>query len=251
MEVYWPRSKVFWNLFCTFVYQGINLDSIKRFPSRFLIGIWWFSILVLVSSYSGNLMSFMTYPLTNRIPKTIDELSNSVVTGEYSCGIPSKSTIWTTMLNSKLTSIKIIREHIIQNNNFIELSEAMEKVQKERFAVIYSDYVMKKLIRKEDLNKFVFSEDKFSTFMITYGMRKGFPFSHEINKIIRRIFESGIIEKTDYAEDAGMIRTSEFRELSIDDVISPILLLILGYIMSLLCLFIERIFFKLSCMLKN
>ncbi|XP_023213536.1 glutamate receptor ionotropic, delta-2-like, partial [Centruroides sculpturatus] len=246
-KIFLRRSTVFWNLFCTFVNEGMNLYFIRRFPSRFLIGIWWLSIVVIVSSYSGTLMSFLTYPLTEAVPRTIEELSNSVLTNEYSCGTIGKSTIWRSIHSSKLKSSEIISNHIIQNNNFLGLSEAMGKLQKERFALIYSDYVIKKYIPKEDLNKYVFSNDKFSTFMEAYAMKKGFPFTNQINKIIRRLFESGIIEKIDYSENSRVFQTSELHELSVDDVISPILLLILGYILSLLCLFIEMIYLKLFC----
>ncbi|XP_023212971.1 glutamate receptor ionotropic, delta-1-like, partial [Centruroides sculpturatus] len=94
MEVYWSRNKIFWNLFCIFLYKGINLDSVKKFSSRFLIGIWCLSILVLVSSYSGTLMSFMTYPVSKQVPKTFEELANSVLRGEYSFGVNSKAALW-------------------------------------------------------------------------------------------------------------------------------------------------------------
>ncbi|XP_023231147.1 glutamate receptor ionotropic, delta-2-like [Centruroides sculpturatus] len=93
-KIFLRRSEVFWNLFCTFVNEGMNLYFVKRFPSRFLIGIWWLSIVVIVSSYSGTLMSFLTYPLTESVPRTIEELSNSVLTNEYSCGTIGKATIW-------------------------------------------------------------------------------------------------------------------------------------------------------------
>ncbi|XP_067121494.1 ionotropic receptor 21a-like [Centruroides vittatus] len=225
---FWPISKVYWNLFRTFVYQGINLDRINRFPSRFLIGIWLLSIFVLVSSYSGTLMSFMTYPKTGKVPRTFDELANSVSAGEYSCGIASTSIMWQNILHSRLKSAKIISGHIIENNNFVKLTEGINRVQKEKFALIYSYDLIKTNIPKEDSHKFVFSNNKFYTFMEAYAVKKNFHFSNQMNKIIRRIFEAGIIEKIDYASDRHMINTSEFQALCIDDIISPILLLVLG-----------------------
>ncbi|XP_023211691.1 glutamate receptor U1-like [Centruroides sculpturatus] len=230
IEVFWPRR--------------INLDCIKRFPSRFMIGIWWLSIVILGSSYSGTLMSFMTYPVTEKIPNTFEQLANSLLRGEYSCGVASRSTLWQTIQNSKLKSAKIISDYIIQNNNFIELSKGIERVQKERFALIYADYVLKKKLRN-NLDNFVFSNDNLFTFMEAYVMRKSFPFRHQIYEITSRIFESGIIEKIDHAEHSRTNRDSEFRELSIQDIISPSLLLILGYLLSLLCIIIERIYIKL------
>ncbi|XP_067131217.1 glutamate receptor ionotropic, kainate glr-3-like [Centruroides vittatus] len=78
--------RVFWNLVCTFLGEGLNLDKVKRFASRFMIGIWFLSIVVLISSYSGTLMSFMTCPLTEPFPRDFQELPVFVRNGEYSCG---------------------------------------------------------------------------------------------------------------------------------------------------------------------
>ncbi|XP_023238044.1 glutamate receptor ionotropic, delta-2-like [Centruroides sculpturatus] len=77
----WTLCTVFWNLLCTFLSQGLNLEKVKRFASRLMIGIWWLSILVLVSSYSGALMSFMTCPLTESFPKDFQELAVFVRNG--------------------------------------------------------------------------------------------------------------------------------------------------------------------------
>ncbi|XP_023210771.1 uncharacterized protein LOC111613652 isoform X2 [Centruroides sculpturatus] len=158
----------------------------KRFPSRFMIGIWWLSIVILGSSYSGTLMSFMTYPLTEKVPNTFDQLANSILTGEYSCGVASTAILWQAIENSKLKSAKIISNHIIQNNNFMELNKGIERVEKERFALIFSDYVLKKKLWK-NLNNFVFSNDKLFTFMEAYAMRKSFPFRHQIHEIFRTV----------------------------------------------------------------
>ncbi|XP_023210772.1 glutamate [NMDA] receptor subunit 1-like [Centruroides sculpturatus] len=96
--IFWPRSRVFWNLFCTFVYQGINLDNVKRFKSRLLVSIWCLSVVVLISSYSRTLMSFMSYPISESVPKTFDELAIAVENSEYSCGINEKSAIWSYLM---------------------------------------------------------------------------------------------------------------------------------------------------------
>ncbi|XP_023242535.1 glutamate receptor ionotropic, delta-1-like [Centruroides sculpturatus] len=248
IEVFWPEVKFSGICFehSNFVYAGINLDGMKRFSPRFMIGIWWLSILILGSSYSGTLMSFMMYSVTKEIPNTFEQLANSILTGEYTCGVASTSILWQTIQNSKLKSAKIITNHIIQNNNFIELNKGIQRVQKERFALIYADYVLKKKLRN-DIDNFIFSNDNLFTFMEVYAMRKSFPFRHQIYEITSRLFESGIIEKIDHAEQSRINRDSELRELSIKDIISPSLLLILGYFLSLLCFVIEKKYIKLVC----
>ncbi|XP_023229816.1 glutamate [NMDA] receptor subunit 1-like [Centruroides sculpturatus] len=214
VKIFWPRSRVFWNLFCTLVYQGIKLDNVKRFKSRLLVSIWWLSVVVLISSYSGTLMSFMSCPITESVPKTFDELAIAVKNGEYSCGVTEKSAIWSYIMSSNKKRDKIFKDHILRNNHFLSLSIASEKVKKERFALITNVYRTNKLIQK-DPHAYIISEDVFITYVQSYAVRKGFPFKKELSKTVTRLFEAGIIEKKDYSETSKLLKFSEFPSITI------------------------------------
>ncbi|XP_023223670.1 glutamate [NMDA] receptor subunit 1-like [Centruroides sculpturatus] len=236
--IFWPRSRVFWNLFCTFVYQGINLDNVKRFKSRLLVSIWLLSVVVLVHSYSGTLMSFMSYPLTESVPKTFDELAIAVKNGEYSCCMRGNNAIWSYIKNSNNRKEKILKDHIIRHKHFFSSWTAIEKVKKERFAFITTEYFTSKLISKES-NAYRISADILVTFVQSYAVRKGFPFKKKLSKTIIHLFEAGITERKDYAETSKLLEYSEFQALQLDDIISPIILLSIGFVLALMCLFVE------------
>ncbi|XP_023212633.1 glutamate [NMDA] receptor subunit 1-like [Centruroides sculpturatus] len=236
--IFWPRSRVFWNLFCTFVYQGINLDNVKRFKSRLLVLIWWLSVVVLISSYSGTLMSFMSYPLTESVPKTFDELGNAVKNGEYSCGTIEKGAVWNYFMNSNKKRDKILKHHILHHNHFLSLSIASEKVKEERFALLASESYTSKLIQKEP-NAYIISEDVLITFVQSYAVRKGFPLKKKLTKTVIRMFEAGIIEKKDHSETSKLLKYSEFHVLQLADIISPIILLLIGFVLAIICLPLE------------
>ncbi|XP_023212312.1 glutamate receptor-like [Centruroides sculpturatus] len=97
IKVNWTRRQVFWNLFCTLIYQAIPLHLLRRFPSRFLIGIWLLLTLVLISSYIGTIMSFMCSPLIEDVPRNINELAVAITNGDYNCGILGKYNLWQIM----------------------------------------------------------------------------------------------------------------------------------------------------------
>ncbi|XP_023244183.1 probable glutamate receptor, partial [Centruroides sculpturatus] len=90
----WTLYTVFWNLVCTILGKELNLEKVKSFTSRLMIGIWLLSIVVLVSGYSGALMSYMTYPLTESFPKDFQELAVFVRNGEYSTGTYKGYSTW-------------------------------------------------------------------------------------------------------------------------------------------------------------
>ncbi|XP_023229815.1 probable glutamate receptor [Centruroides sculpturatus] len=236
--IFWPRSRVFWNLFCTFVYQGTNLNNVKRFGSRLLFSIWLLSVVVLMGSYSGTLMSFMSYPLTESVPKSFDELAIAVKNGEYSCGVIGKSVLWTYIENSKSIRDKVFKDHIKRHSNFLSFSAARERVKKERFAVIYSEYGIRKLI-DNDPHAYIISSDDLTQFIQPYAVRKGFPFKKELSKTVIRLFEAGIVERKDYSETTKLLKYSEFQALQLSDIISPMILLSIGLLLALMCLFVE------------
>ncbi|XP_023223666.1 probable glutamate receptor [Centruroides sculpturatus] len=241
VEIFWPRSRVFWNLFGAFVYQGTNLNNVKRFRSRLLLSIWLLSVVVSMGSYSGTLMSFMSYPVTETVPESFHELAIAVKNGEYTCGIAEKSAIWSFINNSKSAVEGVFKDHITRNNNFFTLKTGMEKVKKERFALIYGEYGIREMI-KNDKEAYVVSADALIHFIQPYAVRKGFPFKKELSKIVIRLFDAGIIQKKDYSETSKLLDYSEFKALQVADIISPMILLFIGLFLALMCLFAEQIY---------
>ncbi|XP_023231146.1 uncharacterized protein LOC111631177 [Centruroides sculpturatus] len=90
----WTRCRIFWDLFCTLLGQGLDIRNVKTFASRFMIEIWWLSIVVLLYGYSGGLKSFMACPLIESYPKNFYELGTFVRNGEYSCGTMKILNVW-------------------------------------------------------------------------------------------------------------------------------------------------------------
>ncbi|XP_023220052.1 glutamate receptor ionotropic, delta-2-like [Centruroides sculpturatus] len=240
----WTLCTVFWNLVCTFLSQGLNLEKVKRFASRFMIGIWLLSILVLVSSYSGALMSFMTCPLTEPFPRDFQELAVFVRNGEYSCGTYKGFVIWKDMMESRSKNIEILRKNILSNNNFMAFAQGIKKTQNERFAYIMTKIVLNMYISKAERHKYVMSKDSFCSYNNAFPIRKNFPFKKDISNTITRMFEAGLSEKLFPQDVEEFEEESEFQPLSIEDIKSPLLLMGIGYLVSLICLIIEIILTK-------
>ncbi|XP_023238041.1 uncharacterized protein LOC111636880 [Centruroides sculpturatus] len=209
-----------------------------------MIGIWWLSILVLISGYSGALMSFMTCPLTESVPRDFQELAVFVRNGEFSCGTYKGFFVWKDIMESKSENIKIISENILSNNNFMSTTEGIKKAQNERFAYIMTKLVLNLYISKVERHKYVMSKDFFRSYMIAFAIRKNFPFKKELSNTITHMFEAGIFEILYPQKVEEFQKASEFQPLSIEDIKSPLLLMGIGYLVSLICLIIEIILTK-------
>ncbi|XP_067121522.1 uncharacterized protein [Centruroides vittatus] len=128
-------------------------------------------------------MSIMTYPLMERVPKNFKELAAAVTRGEYSCGATGGEAIWSAIVNSKSENIKIVRNNIINNGNFLSMSEWTEAVLKGQFAFVCNSDSLRQFVKKKDQNKFLVSEDSLMTFVQAYAMRKKFPFRKDLSKV--------------------------------------------------------------------
>ncbi|XP_067122055.1 ionotropic receptor 21a-like [Centruroides vittatus] len=241
----WPLSKVFWFLFGSFTFQGPNMSSLNRFPSRLLVTVWWFSILILVSCYTGLLMSFLTYPLNEGVPSTFQELALAMQEGKYSCIFLPGSDVPRFLMGSKSGSGKILANYIKKNLTLVNDDDVLRTVLNSRVAFLNTVYMIKEMIKQYGSGKYVISEDSIVTFTVAYALRKGFPYRNEINKIIIRLFEAGLSDRDEVLLNVVTKgATSEFQPLTVEDILSPLALLILGYILSIFCFLLEMIIFK-------
>ena len=54
------------------LYVGIDINP-KTFSTRLLAGIWWFFILIMISSYTANLAAFLT---SKRLTSPIEDVES-------------------------------------------------------------------------------------------------------------------------------------------------------------------------------
>ncbi|XP_067124888.1 glutamate receptor ionotropic, delta-2-like [Centruroides vittatus] len=234
------RRNFFWYLFGTFVYQGGDIDYVRRLRSRFLIAIWLMSIIVLVCSYTATLTSNMSSPVIESLPTTAEELAIAIQNGEYSCGTVAQSLINKDLMESPVSSNRIIGEHIQKNKHFFNEDISWKKVTTSSFALISTSKEIKKFYDVYGTNKFRVSKDSIFKYDLAYAFRKDFPHRKQFSRIITRLFDTGIIDKPNpnRQEDYGKEK-SDVEPLMLNDVASPFALLFIGYFFSLCCFIVE------------
>ncbi|XP_067125822.1 glutamate receptor-like [Centruroides vittatus] len=235
----WSTVQIFWYLFSNLTYKGGDLKFIIGLSSRFLAGTWLICVTILLFSYSGELISFETCPHMDWVPMTFSELAKAVKSGEYKCGTVGSSAITKYVIGWKHGSGKLLSEHIRSNRHYFSFDKAMMKVLNERFAYVCTEYTLQKLVEEYGRSNFKISTDIKITFSTSYGLKKGFVYRNDINKIITRVFESGIGMFGDRYNHNFINEENDIHPLNMEELKSVFALLISGYAVSLLCFAVE------------
>ncbi|XP_023229973.1 glutamate receptor ionotropic, delta-1-like [Centruroides sculpturatus] len=216
----WTKSKLYWYLFGTLVNMDGDLKSVVRFPSRIIFCIWLLGVVPLIASYSGVLMSFMTSPIMEHVPRTIEKLAEAVQDGKYSCGCSNGAAIFSFLSKSKFGPYKIIADNIKMNNYLFSAENGFERVRKEKFAYISDEFSITALMKKYGYDNFILSEDSFVTYTKGYVFKKGFIHRPMFDKIIFRLFDTGLIYKDLGLEDFEVTEDSAHVEpLKVNDIL--------------------------------
>ncbi|XP_067131594.1 glutamate receptor ionotropic, kainate glr-3-like [Centruroides vittatus] len=240
----WTMKKICWFLIRSLISQGNEINQDKSTSSRIIIGIWLLVTTVLISAYSGVLFSYMAYPAYEKVPRTIEELSNAVKNHEYSCGSLSFSAMKKMIMDAPKGMVTILGDYIRNNpdKSFPTLKEGIKYTLQHKHAYIISDNIVNSLsIGQKGI--LVNSEESFSTCTIAFPMKKKFKFEKEFNKIIRRLVDNGIYEKLKQ-KDLPSKRSNnkeKYHPLSMEDISSALILLLCGYNISFIILLVEKL----------
>ncbi|XP_067122521.1 glutamate receptor 2-like [Centruroides vittatus] len=244
---------IFWGLFSTLCDQGSDtLNEVQHFPLRLATGSWFLAAFVLLSSFSGCLISFLTTSDKPQIPETFHELASAVRSGEYECGIygnVAAKTFIMVIMTSNTEDLLTLKEHIILNNNYFEIvqeDEVVKLLHNRKFAIITSYYEYNFFKGKLQGNIFT-SNDAILKFTTGYVMRKGFPYKREINKIVSYWSAAGIMKKiygnTDVKKEN---EAQEIEPLKLSELSGAFILLVIGYTLSLTSFISELLIAKVT-----
>ncbi|XP_023228181.1 uncharacterized protein LOC111628592 [Centruroides sculpturatus] len=270
----WTLRKTYWYLMTTLMFQGVDCNNVNRSTSRIAFGIWLLMTAVLIWGYAGILTSFMAIQTDEPVPNTFDELAGAIKRREYTCVLiphiylhlylrESRTKHADLFITESRKHIEVMNAKIRQNAAFLKKfhKDAVDSKAKGHLeALLLGNKLFKDILRKDRMvvigtytaenfaaatygSNYVKSDDVLATVYKGYAMRKGFPYKKQVNKLIRRAFETKIFK----IEEVLNPRSFEdaVKPLSVEDLYGALGILVIGYTLSFACFVTEIVLGKL------
>ncbi|XP_049784835.1 ionotropic receptor 93a [Schistocerca cancellata] len=182
----------FWYMYGALLQQG-GANMPKADSSRLLVGTWWLVVLVLVTSYSGNLVAFLTFPILEA-PLTSVRLMPG---RRLSWGLITGSSLEQLLKTSDDPELHKLHEDAVQHK---ELNETLlSMLASGDHILLHSRLTLRRLtridLRKSSVCRFMIGDENFVEEEVAMILPKDSPYLEMINEEIRRIKQSGLIEK--------------------------------------------------------
>ncbi|KYN41871.1 Glutamate receptor delta-2 subunit [Trachymyrmex septentrionalis] len=164
--------------------------------ARLLVGVWWLVVMVLVATYSGSLVAFLTFPNTDTAILTVDDLIAQK--NKLTWGFPNGSFLEEYLKNAEEEKYHILLERAIIHNATQEV-DMIEQIKMGKHVLIDWRSTLRFLMRSDLLLTkgcaFSLSTDEFMDEPIAMIIAKDSPYIKIINAELHRMHESGLMNK--------------------------------------------------------
>ncbi|XP_017477570.1 PREDICTED: uncharacterized protein LOC108367467 [Rhagoletis zephyria] len=236
----------FWYIYGALLQQG-GMYLPKADSGRLVIGVWWIVVIVLVTTYSGNLVAFLTFPQFQpgidyffQIFASRDIQQFGLRNGSY---FEKYSTI-----STRDNFRDFVQRAIIYNNLQGEDIGAVQ--QGKRVNVdwrINLQLIIQRQFEKDKECKFSLGRETFVDEQIGLLVPRDSPYLQLINDQITRMFQMGFIERwhqinlpsMDKCNGHGGMRQITNHKVNLDDMQGCFMVLLFGFMIALFILFCE------------
>ncbi|GIY15357.1 uncharacterized protein CDAR_13331 [Caerostris darwini] len=237
--------KVFGNL----LHQQLGL-KLPKCSDKMLVAGWMIGSMFISFSYTAVLLSFLTIPQRNKGIRYLDDLAEAVESGSYKCLTFAGDTHVEIFLRSQQPSVKNMGELILKNNWRIHaLKNLVEKAMDNgRTAVVAPKFFFENIMA----NQVLISYDSLSAITRAIFFKKDFCCKKMIDNCIQKITAAGFyrrylgnqLYKRNFDSDVASKISDSVKSLTVKDMSSAFLLLVLGYCLAFLTCIAEKFHFR-------
>ncbi|XP_018576793.1 ionotropic receptor 93a isoform X2 [Anoplophora glabripennis] len=182
-----------WYMYGALLQQG-GMHLPYADSARIIVGSWWLVVLVVATTYCGNLVAFLTFPKIDQPITTIDELigHKDTVTWSFRRG----SFLDMQLKTSTERRFRTLYDDAVKEHN---ISNLIKQIENGKHVFIdwkmRLQYIMKKQYLETDRCNLALGLDEFFDEQLALIVAQDIPYLPTINAEIKKLHQVGLIQK--------------------------------------------------------
>uniref|UniRef100_W8BGJ6 Glutamate receptor ionotropic, delta-1 n=2 Tax=Ceratitis capitata TaxID=7213 RepID=W8BGJ6_CERCA len=240
-------NSCFWYIYGALLQQG-GMYLPKADSGRLVIGVWWIVVIVLVTTYSGNLVAFLTFPQFQPGIDYFFQIFSSKDVRQFGLRNGSYFEKYSTQITTRDDFRDFVQRAIIYNNVQGEDIGAVQDGKRVNVDWrVNLQLIVQRQFEKNKECKFALGRDSFVDEQIGLMVPKKSPYLQLINDQIMHMFRMGFIERwhqinlpsMDKCNGHGGMRQIMNHKVNLDDMQGCFMVLLFGFMIALFVLFVE------------
>ncbi|XP_017778842.1 PREDICTED: glutamate receptor ionotropic, delta-2 [Nicrophorus vespilloides] len=240
-----------WYMYGALLQQG-GMHMPYADSARIIVGAWWLVVLVVATTYCGNLVAFLTFPKIDNPIATLDDLLDHRDTVSWSM---TKGSFLETQLKSA-TEDKYQALYRGSTGMDAKAIEMLPLIQEGKHIFIdwkiRLQYIMRKQYLLTGKCNLALGADEFFDEKIALVVPQGTPYLPKINVEIKRLHQNGLIgkwlkdylPKRDKCFKVRHVAEVNNHTVNMDDMQGSFFVLIFGFLLALGIIMFEKFWYK-------